>query len=291
MANITFIGLGNMGYPMAGHLVQAGHKVVAYNRSSDAAVRWANEYQAQSTSHLAEACNDADIVLLCVGRDSDVREILLGSHSPLQQLKPNSLIIDHTTTSALVAEEVHKECQRLGLRFADAPVSGGQQGAINGQLSIMLGCDAQDYQEIKQLIAPYTKSIERMGEVGSGQKTKMVNQICVAGLIQALAEGLQFAVNSGLDVEQVMRVVGNGAASSWQLVNRHQTMIAGEYEHGFAVDWMRKDLQICLQEAAQNGSSLPVTALVDQFYGELQQQQLGHLDTSALLLRLMNNKK
>lgn len=288
MAKVAFLGLGNMGFPMAGHLLKAGHEVTAYNRSTEKAKRWIELYGAPATSNAIEAVKDSDYVLLCLGRDSDVREVLI-QQQVLESLKPNALVIDHTTTSALLAEELNQHCKKLGLRFADAPVSGGQQGAENGQLSIMLGCVESDFPEIKALVAPYTKAIERMGGVGAGQKTKMVNQICVAGLIQALAEGVQFAVNAGLDAEKVMQVVGAGAASSWQLVNRHQTMLAGEFEHGFAVDWMRKDLQICLEEAVNNGSSLPVTALVDQFYGELQKQGKGKLDTSALLLRLNNN--
>lgn len=287
MAKIAFLGLGNMGFPMAGHLLKAGHEITAYNRSAEKVKRWSEKYGVPATSNALEAVKDAEVVLLCLGRDSDVRDVLILQHV-LDNLKPNALVIDHTTTSALLAEELNQHCQELGLRFADAPVSGGQQGAENGQLSIMLGCAESDFAEIKALVAPYTKAIERMGSVGAGQKTKMVNQICVAGLIQALAEGLQFAINAGLDAEKVMQVVGAGAASSWQLVNRHQSMINGEFEHGFAVDWMRKDLQICLEEAVNNGSSLPITALVDQFYGELQKKGQGNLDTSALLLRLQN---
>ena len=288
MAKIAFLGLGNMGFPMAGHLLKAGHQVIAYNRSTEKAERWGQQYNAPATSNSLEAIEEAEAVLLCLGRDNDVRDVLI-QQQVLHSLKPNTLVIDHTTTSALLAQEHGQLCQELGLRFADAPVSGGQQGAENGQLSIMLGCAENDDAEIKSLLAPYTKSIERMGDVGAGQKTKMVNQICVAGLIQALAEGIQFATRAGLDVQQVMKVVGAGAASSWQLVNRHQTMIDGHYQHGFAVDWMRKDLQICLQEAVNNGSNLPITALVDQFYGELQQKGQGKLDTSALLLRLIGD--
>lgn len=285
MAKIAFLGLGNMGFPMAGHLLNAGHKVTAYNRSTEKAERWSRHYHAPATSNAIEAVKDAQVVLLCLGRDSDVRDVLI-QQQVLASLKPNTLVIDHTTTSAQLAKELAETCHSLGLRFADAPVSGGQQGAENGQLSIMLGCQENDYAEIKSLLAPYTKTIERMGDVGAGQKTKMVNQICVAGLIQALAEGVQFAVNAGLDAEKVMQVVGAGAASSWQLVNRHQTMLVGQFNHGFAVDWMRKDLEICLDEAKNNGSDLPVTALVNEFYAELQQQGKGNLDTSALLLRL-----
>ncbi|MFY9178754.1 MAG: NAD(P)-dependent oxidoreductase [Venatoribacter sp.] len=285
MAIIAFLGLGNMGYPLAGHLAKAGHHLQVYNRTFAKAEQWVNEYSGQVFTHPSSAVANADYVFMCLGRDDDVRQVLIQQQTWMQ-IKTNALVVDHTTTSALLAEEIANLCHTRHVRFADAPVSGGQQGAQNGQLSIMLGCQEQDFQELKEIMAPYTKAIERMGGIGAGQKTKMVNQICVAGLIQALAEGLNFAQNAGLDAKQVMQVVGAGAASSWQLLNRHQSMLDGHYEHGFAVDWMRKDLQICLQEAAHNGSSLPITALVDQFYGELQKQQKGKLDTSALLLRL-----
>lgn len=286
MATISFLGLGNMGYPMAGHLANAGHQVKVYNRSFEKAQRWVQEYAGAAYKNAIDAVTDADYILLCVGRDEDVRNLLSGDLNLIAHIKKGALIIDHTTTSALLADEMLKAASAQNIRFADAPVSGGQTGAINGQLSIMVGCNESDFAEIKTMVAPYTRMIERMGSVGNGQKTKMVNQICVAGLLQALAEGLQFARNSGLDAKQVMNVISQGAASSWQLQNRHQTMLDGHFNHGFAVDWMRKDLQICLEEAVHNGSSLPITAIVDQFYGELQQQGAGKLDTSALLLRL-----
>lgn len=286
MAIISFLGLGNMGFPMAGHLANAGHQVKVYNRSFEKAQRWAQEYSGSACENPIEAVTDADYILLCVGRDEDVRNLLSGDLNLIAHMKKDALIIDHTTTSAALSEEMFAIAQAHQIRFADAPVSGGQTGAINGQLSIMVGCNENDFDEIKTIVAPYTRMIERMGMIGNGQKTKMVNQICVAGLLQALAEGLQFARNSGLDAKQVMNVISQGAASSWQLQNRHQTMLDGHFNHGFAVDWMRKDLQICLQEAVNNGSSLPITAMVDQFFGELQHQGAGKLDTSALLLRL-----
>ncbi|QQD21364.1 NAD-binding protein [Oceanospirillaceae bacterium ASx5O] len=289
MATIAFLGLGNMGYPMAGHLANSGHQLRVFNRTHNKAQRWVEEFPGTACTTPATTTHNADAVILCVGRDADVRELL--NDQLLAQLQPGTLLIDHTTTSARLAEELAARCAEQGLRFADVPVSGGQQGAINGQLSLMAGCAAADYDDIVRITAPYTRLIERLGNPGCGQKAKMVNQICVAGLIQALAEGLQFARNAGLDAEQVMKVIGQGAASSWQLQNRHQTMLNGEFDHGFAVDWMRKDLQICLQEALHNGSSLPVTALVDQFYGELQQQGAGKLDTSALLLRLPKSSR
>ena len=285
MKKITFLGLGVMGYPMAGHLLNAGHEVTAYNRSLAKAEQWSAQFGAPATDNAQLAIQDAEVVILCVGRDDDVRELLTGKHQLLSKMTPGTLVIDHTTTSARLAEEMALAAQAYQVIFADAPVSGGEQGAINGQLSIMMGCEEQDFTKIREILAPYTRSIARLGPVGAGQKTKMVNQICIAGLIQALAEGLQFAKNAGLDLEQVMSVVGQGAAGSWQLTNRHQTMIKNEYNHGFAIDWMRKDLQICLEEALNNGSTLPITALVDQFYGELQSQGHGKCDTSALLLR------
>ena len=286
MANILFIGLGNMGYPIAGHLSRAGNKVTVYNRSPARADAWTEEFRGHKTNSLQLTNTDFDAVCLCVGRDDDVRDILTGSHKLLNQLTKTTLIIDHTTTSATLAAEMAEACTHLGLRFADAPVSGGQQGALNGQLSLMVGAAAADFDEIKALTSPYTRAIEHMGPVGSGQKAKMVNQICVAGLIESLAEGMFFAQKAGLDVQQVMRVISQGAAGSWQMQNRYQSMLANHYQHGFAVNWMHKDLQICLSEAKQMGITLPVTHMVDDYYSELQSMGAGTLDTSSLLLRL-----
>ena len=283
---LGFIGLGNMGFPMAGHLKKAGHDVIVWNRSQNKADNWQRQYGGSIAKSPAEIAQNSDAILLCVGRDDDVRAIFQESSGMAPHLRANQLIIDHTTTSASLAQEIAALCTSQHARFADAPVSGGQAGAENGQLSIMLGCEPQDFDEIQQITAPYTKAIERMGPIGNGQKTKMVNQICVAGLIQALAEGMHFAEQQGLDIDQVMKVISQGAASSWQMQNRHESMQQGDYQHGFAVDWMRKDLQICLQEAANLGMPLPVTELVDQFYGELQQHGCGRYDTSALLHRL-----
>ena len=286
MANILFIGLGNMGYPMAGHLSRAGNNVTVYNRSPARADAWVKEFSGHKTAALEFADAAFDVVCLCVGRDDDVRNILTGQHQLLRQLTKQTLVIDHTTTSATLATEMAEACAALGIRFADAPVSGGQQGAINGQLSLMVGATISDFASVKALTAPYTRAIEHMGPVGSGQKTKMVNQICVAGLIQALAEGMFFAQKAGLDVQQVMRVISQGAAGSWQMQNRYQSMLDNHYQHGFAVNWMHKDLQICLAEAQQMGVMLPVTHLVDDYYAELQSMGAGALDTSSLLLRL-----
>ncbi|WP_420864305.1 NAD(P)-dependent oxidoreductase [Thalassolituus pacificus] len=290
MATLAFIGLGNMGYPMAGHLANSGHEVRVYNRSQTKKDQWIKEFRGQGFGDVATTVSNCDAVILCVGRDDDVRDLLIGSHNAMAAMRPGALIIDHTTTSATLAEDMASAAQNFNLRFADVPVSGGQQGAINGQLSLMVGCHTDDYPEIKQLTSPYTRMIERLGDIGCGQKTKMVNQICVAGLIQALAEGLHFAEQAGLDRSKVMEVISQGAAGSWQMSNRHQTMIDGEYQHGFAIDWMRKDLDICLEEANRNGANLAITRLVNQYYGELQTLGAGRQDTSALLLRLQQQK-
>ncbi|WP_430462279.1 NAD(P)-dependent oxidoreductase [Thalassolituus sp. LLYu03] len=287
MANLLFIGLGNMGYPMAGHLSKAGHQVTVFNRTETTAGSWLTDFNGQSVRHFRDGISpDTQAIFICVGRDDDVRSMLCGDDGALQYAPAGCLIIDHTTTSASLAEEMAQICHTRHLRFADAPVSGGQQGAINGQLSIMVGADEADYAQVAELTAPYTKAIQHMGPVGAGQKTKMVNQICVAGLIQALAEGMYFAEKAGLNVQQVMEVISQGAAGSWQMQNRHQSMIDGHYKHGFAVNWMHKDLGICLSEAASLGIRLPVTQQVDAFYQELQTMGAGDFDTSSLLYRL-----
>lgn len=288
MSNILFIGLGNMGFPMAGHLARNGHNVTVYNRTSSRAELWVNEYGGHSTTRLNTEFPDTDAVLLCVGRDDDVRDILTGNHNLLSQLSPGTLVIDHTTTSASLAREIDEACRQHGLQFSDAPVSGGQQGAINGQLSLMVGASDDLFPRVRELTRAYTKAIQHMGPVGNGQTTKMVNQICVAGLVEALSEGIHFAQQAGLDVAQVIAAVSQGAAGSWQMSNRWQSMVDGHYEHGFAVNWMHKDLQICLDEAQALGIDLPVTRQVDGYYRELQQMGAGEFDTSALLYRLQH---
>jgi len=291
MKNILFIGLGNMGAPMAGHLANAGHALTVTNRSKSKVDLWLSQYSGAALPAIAEGplqLSDTDVVILCVSRDEDVREWLI-DNGIINALKPGALIIDHSTTSAMLAEQMADAAAEQGVFFCDVPVSGGQQGAIHGQLSLMAGCDTKTYDDLCEVTSPYTKAIARMGDPGAGQKTKMVNQICVAGLIEALAEGIHFAEQNGLDTKKVMELVGQGAASSWQLINRHESMIDGEYDHGFAVSLMHKDLQICLQQAAQSGTSLPVTELVDRYYGELESQGDGTKDTSALLLRLQRN--
>ena len=284
MANILFIGLGNMGFPMAGHLASQGHNLIVANRSQGKVENWLKTYSGCPFSEHT-AFNQIEVVILCVGKDEDVEEWLI-ERNLLEQLTAGTLVIDHTTTSSELAEKMSKTAQKSEIFFCDVPVSGGQQGAQSGQLSLMCGSDEAVYQKIKEVTSAYTKAIEYMGPPGSGQKTKMVNQICVAGLIQALSEGMNFADKSGLDVAKVMNLVGQGAAASWQLTNRHKTMMDNQYNHGFAVDLMHKDLQICLSTARDIGIPLPITELVNSYYQELQQQGHGTKDTSSLLLRL-----
>ncbi len=284
---IGFVGLGVMGFPMAGHLRKAGHQVTVYNRSSAKADRWVDQYGGQKASTPGAACNGADLAALCVGNDDDVRQVVLGNGGILAGMKAGGIVVDHTTTSATVAREMAIAGAELQVTFLDAPVSGGQAGAENGQLTVMVGGEATAFEKAKPILDCYSRSVRRLGDSGAGQLCKMVNQVCLAGLIQGLAEGLQFAGNAGLDQAQVLEVISKGAAQSWQMDNRGQTMMADEYDFGFAVDWMRKDLGIALEEAARNGSRLEVAALVDQFYGELQEVGGGRWDTSSLLRRLL----
>lgn len=287
--NISFFGLGKMGNPMASHLAQQGHSLTIYNRTQSKAEAWLKQHDTSKHTlalSAADACKECDILIMCVGNDTDVENLLFGKDGAHETLKPGTLVIDHTTTSADLAKNMHKQLSQLQVDFVDAPVSGGEQGAINGQLSIMCGGDLLSVERAKTATAAYSKAFNHMGEPGTGQLTKMVNQICVAGLVEALAEGIHFGQKAGLDMEKVMQVVGAGAGSSWQLVNRHKTMLNNEYNFGFAIDHMRKDLDICLTQARKIHAQLPSTALVDQFYGELQQTGDGQLDTSALLKRL-----
>lgn len=284
---IAFIGLGVMGGPMAGHLAKAGHQLTVFNRTPAKAAQWVAEHPNHASAFTpAEASADADLVFLCVGKDEDVREVVTGEQGILKTLKAGSLIVDHTTASATLAKEMAEACLKQQIHFLDAPVSGGEQGAINGQLTVMVGGDETAYKLAEPLMQLFAKAVTYMGEAGAGQMTKMVNQICIGGLVQALAEGLNFAEKAGLDQQKVIDVISLGAAGSWQMVNRHKTMISDEYEHGFAVDWMRKDLAICLDQARALNAQLPVTALVDQFYAEVQQQGGGRWDTSSLLRRM-----
>ena len=288
---IAFIGLGVMGYPMAGHLQRAGHPVTVYNRTTAKAEQWAAEYGGHYAATPAEAARNADLIMICVGNDDDLRAVVSGEHGALKGAAPGSLLVDHTTASAKVARELAEAAQAHGCAFMDAPVSGGQQGAEQGTLTIMCGGTEQDFQRAQPLLAHYARAVTLMGPSGAGQLTKMVNQICVGAVVQGLAEGMAFAENAGLDVQRVIDVISQGAASSWQMVNRHRTMIADEYEHGFAVDWMRKDLDICLEEARHNGSDLPLTDMVNHFYRDVQAMGGGRWDTSSLLRRMQAQRK
>ncbi len=286
MAKVSFLGLGVMGYPMAGHLAAKGHEVTVYNRTAAKAEKWAAEHGGSFAHTPAEAAQGSEFVMMCVGNDDDVRSVVFGDIGALSTMTSGTVLVDHTTASAALAHELHAAADDKGVGFVDAPVSGGQAGAENGQLAIMCGGDAQTYGRAEPVMDAYAKSMKLLGGTGAGQITKMVNQICIAGLVQGLSEGLNFAQAAGLDVEAVVEAISGGAAGSWQMVNRHKTMNADEYEHGFAVDWMRKDLGICLDEAKRNGARLPVTALVDQFYGEVQDMGGGRWDTSSLMRRL-----
>jgi 3-hydroxyisobutyrate dehydrogenase-like beta-hydroxyacid dehydrogenase len=283
---VAFLGLGVMGYPMAGWLSKHGYAVVVYNRTEAVSQRWLNDYSGTSASTMAEAVAGAAIVFSCLGNDDDVRAVVGGETGALAAMESGSILVDHTTTSALLARELAEQAEALAIGFVDAPVSGGQQGAENGQLTVMCGGQQEYFDKAENAIKSYAKSLKLMGDVGSGQLCKMVNQICIAGVVQGLAEGLNFAKRAGLDAQQVVEVISKGAAQSWQMDNRYQTMLANEYEHGFAVQWMRKDLAFALDEAKANGSDLPLTQLVDSFYGEVQDIGGNRWDTSSLLARL-----
>jgi len=285
-AKLAFIGLGVMGYPMAGWLSRKGHQVTVYNRTNTVAERWIADFTGQLALSPATAVENADIVFVCVGNDNDVSEVMLGEQGIITAVASGAIIVDHTTTSAKLARQLAIKVQRTGNQFVDAPVSGGQQGAENGQLTVMCGGQAESFAKVKPIIECYAKSVQLMGDSGSGQLCKMVNQICIAGLLQGLAEGLNFAERAGLDAHQVIDVISQGAAQSWQMENRYKTMLAGDYEHGFAVQWMRKDLAFALQEARSNGAQLPVTELVDQYYEQIEGMGGGRYDTSSLLFRL-----
>jgi len=283
---IAFVGLGAMGYPMAGHLARANFQTTVYNRSSTKAEQWTAEYCGDHAATPAAAAQNADAVCLCVGNDDDVRSVVYGDTGVLATLPRGGMLIDHTTASAELARELGAACEARGIGFVDAPVSGGQAGAENGQLTVMAGGAQSDFDRAYSIMECYAKSIRRMGAVGTGQLTKMVNQICIAGVVQGLSEALHFADKAGLDGHEVIAAISKGAAQSWQMDNRHSTMIAGEFDFGFAVDWMRKDLGIVLQTANDVGASLPLTALVDQFYGDVQNMGGGRWDTSSLIQRL-----
>ena len=286
MAKLAFLGMGVMGYPMAGHLQAAGHDVCVYNRSAARAAAWVDQHGGSSAPTPREAAEGAAFVMTCVGNDDDLRAVCLGKDGALAGMGSGAVFVDHTTVSAAVTRELCAAAADRGVSFVDAPVSGGQAGAENGVLSIMCGGDKAAYDAAEPVMQAYGRTVKRLGDSGAGQLTKMVNQICIAGLVQGLSEGLHFAEKAGLDGKAVIEVIQGGAAGSWQMVNRYETMIDDHFEHGFAVDWMRKDLGICLMTANENGASLPVTALVDQFYKDVQKMGGGRWDTSSLFKRL-----
>ncbi|MBN8487239.1 MAG: NAD(P)-dependent oxidoreductase [Burkholderiales bacterium] len=283
---VAFLGLGVMGAPMAGHLQRAGHQVTVYNRTTAKAQAWAAEHGGDWAPTPRQAAQGAQIVFACVGNDDDLRSVVLGADGAFSGMAPGAMFVDHTTASAEVARELHAAAQKRDLHFIDAPVSGGQAGAVNGVLTVMCGGDAAPFERIRPVALAFAKAVTRVGDSGAGQLAKMVNQICIAGLVQGLAEAIAFGQKAGLDMKQVLEVIGKGAAQSWQMDNRGKTMVDDQFDFGFAVDWMRKDLGLVLDEARRNGARLPVTALVDQFYADVQQQGGGRWDTSSLVRRL-----
>jgi 3-hydroxyisobutyrate dehydrogenase len=287
MAKVAFLGLGVMGYPMAGHLKnKGGHEVTVYNRTAAKSEKWVAQYGGKSSPTPKAAAAGQDFVMACVGNDNDLREVTLGKDGAFAAMGKGTAFVDHTTASAEIARELFDAAKKSGFEFVDAPVSGGQAGAENGALTVMCGGEEAAFARAEKVIAAYARACNLMGKPGSGQLAKMVNQICIAGLVQGLSEGLHFAKKSGLDIEKLIATISKGAAQSWQMENRYKTMAAGKFDHGFAVDWMRKDLGICLGEARKNGANLPVTALVDQFYSEVQKMGGKRWDTSSLLARL-----
>ncbi len=290
MSKVAWIGLGVMGYPIAGHIKTSGnHDVTVFNRTTQRAEAWVDAYGGKRASSPAEAAQDADFVFACVGNDDDLGAVTLGEHGAFATLKPGAVFVDHTTASAKIARDLSRRANDRGAGALDAPVSGGQSGAEGGTLTVMVGGDEPDFTKARPVIGTYARAVNLIGPAGSGQLTKMVNQICIGGLIQGLAEALHFGMRAGLDMDKVIATISKGAAQSWQMDNRWQTMIDGEFDHGFAVDWVRKDFRICLEEARLNGAQLPVTALVDQFYAEVQEMGGRRWDTSSLIARLERN--
>ncbi|MDC1112236.1 NAD(P)-dependent oxidoreductase [Candidatus Pelagibacter sp.] len=283
--NVAFIGLGVMGYPMAGYISKAGHNVTVFNRTKSKAEKWIKEYKGKMAETPAEAANDAEYIFTCVGNDNDLREVTFGENGIFKTIKKNSVYIDNTTASASIAREIHEYAKKNGFGSLDAPVSGGQAGAENGALTVMIGGDQADFDKAKDKIDCYSKKMKLLGGAGNGQLAKMVNQICIAGLVQGLSEAINFGMKAGLNMEDVIEVISKGAAQSWQMDNRYKTMIDDKFDFGFAVDWMRKDLKIAMDEAKNNGSLLPVTELVDKYYGEVQNMGGKRWDTSSLIKR------
>src|ERR1700761_6685494 len=287
MTKVAFVGLGVVGYPMAGHLkAKGGHDVTVYNRTAAKAEKWVGQFGGKSAPTPRQAADGQDFVMACVGNDNDLREVMLGKDGIFTGMRQGAIVVDHTTASAEIARELHTEAKKRGVDFVDAPVSGGQAGAENGVLTVMCGGDEAPFAKAEKVIAAYARACNLLGPPGSGQLAKMVNQICIAGLVQGLAEGLHFAMKAGLDIEKLIATISKGAAQSWQMESRYKTMAAGKFDFGFAVDWMRKDLSICLDEARRNGAHLPVSALVDPFYSEVQKMGGNRWDTSSLIARL-----
>ena len=281
--NVSFIGLGVMGYPMAGHLQKNGYNVTVYNRTTAKAEKWVEEYKGGMAKTPGEASQNSEIVFMCVGRDEDIIEVMEGEDGILSKVTEGSIIVDHTTASAEIARNYYQKLKDKKLSFLDAPVSGGQAGAENGVLSIMIGGDEKDYNTVKPVLTSYGKAVELIGPSGSGQIAKMINQICIAGLVQGLSEAMAFGKKSNVDMEKVLSVISKGAAQSWQMENRYRTMLDGKFDYGFAVDWMRKDLSICFNEANKNGANLPITKIVDKYYEEVQKNGGNRFDTSSLM--------
>ncbi len=287
MAKVAFVGLGVMGYPMAGHLkAKGGHEVTVFNRTAAKAEEWVSQHGGKSAPTPRQAVAGQDFVMACVGNDNDLRQVMLGEEGVFAGVRPGAIVVDHTTASAEIARELHAEAKKHGFEFIDAPVSGGQAGAENGVLTVMCGGEPSPFATAEKVIAAYARTCNLMGASGSGQLAKMANQICIAGIVEGLAEALHFAMKAGLDVEKLIATISKGAAQSWQMENRYKTMVAGKFDFGFAVDWMRKDLAICLDEARRNGAKLPVTALVDQFYAQVQAMGGRRWDTSSLIALL-----
>jgi len=280
---VSFIGLGVMGYPMAGYLKNNNYQVTVFNRTASKAKKWIDQYKGSSANTPGKASKESEAVFICVGKDSDLREVMEGQDGILENVKSSTIIVDHTTASANIAREYYDLCKKRNLHFLDAPISGGQAGAENGKLSIMVGGDEKPFNDVKSVLSSYGKAIELIGKSGSGQLTKMINQICIAGLVQGLSEAMAFGEKSNLDMERVLKVISKGAAQSWQMENRYKTMLEGKFDFGFAVDWMRKDLSICFEEAKKNNSKLPITEIIDRYYAEIQNNGGNRWDTSSLI--------
>ena len=282
---VSFIGLGVMGYPMAGHISKGGHDVTVFNRTTSKAEKWVKDYKGKLAKTPKEAAKNCDFIFTCVGNDNDLREVTLGENGLFKSAKENCVYIDNTTASAEIARELYKKAKSAGFHFLDAPVSGGQAGAENGALTVMIGGDDEAYKKAEPVIDCYSKKMKLLGPAGNGQLAKMVNQICIAGLVQGLSEAINFGLNAKLKMEDVIEVISKGAAQSWQMENRHKTMIGGKFDYGFAVDWMRKDLKIAMEEAKRNNSPLPITKIIDEYYGEVQKMNGNRWDTSSLIKR------